>query len=98
VLQTSVWWFAASFFQKKLEELVAKSLREYAEYVERGRRYAREMSLDQAVDRAIDECVHKGILAEFLEKNKAEVKKWAFMNMMKKNICVWSGKKAGRKT
>ena len=33
------------------------------------------MSLDQAVDRAIDECVHKGILAEFLEKNKAEVKK-----------------------
>ena len=54
---------------------VCKSLREYAEYVDWVRRYAKEMSLDQAVDRAINICIHKGILAEFLEKNKAEVKK-----------------------
>ena len=52
-----------------------RSLREYAEYVERVRKYAKEMSLDQAVEHAIDECIHAGILAEFLEKNKAEVKK-----------------------
>ncbi len=52
-----------------------RSLKEYAEYVDWVRRYAKEMPLDQAVDRAIDECIHKGILAEFLEKNKAEVKK-----------------------
>ena len=52
-----------------------RSLREYAEYVDWVRRYAKEMPLDQAVDRAIDICIHKGILAEFLEKNKAEVKK-----------------------
>ena len=59
------------------QELMAacKSLREYAEYVDWVRRYAKEMPLDQAVDRAIDICIHKGILAEFLEKNKAEVKK-----------------------
>ena len=59
------------------QELMAtcRSLREYAEYVERVRKYAKEMSLDQAVEHAIDECIHAGILAEFLEKNKAEVKK-----------------------
>ena len=52
-----------------------RSLREYAEYVDWVRRYAKEMPLEQAVDRAINTCIHKGILAEFLEKNKAEVKK-----------------------
>ena len=59
------------------QELMAacRTLREYAEYVDWVRRYAKEMPLDQAVDRAIDICIHKGILAEFLEKNKAEVKK-----------------------
>ena len=59
------------------QELMAtcRSLREYAEYVERVRKYAKEMSLDQAVEHATDECIHAGILAEFLEKNKAEVKK-----------------------
>ena len=55
--------------------VACRSLREYAEYVDWVRRFAKEMSLDQAVDRAIDTCIHKGILAEFLEKNKAEVKK-----------------------
>ena len=55
--------------------VACRSLREYAEYVDWVRRFAKEMSLDQAVDRAIDTCIHKGILAEFLEKNKVEVKK-----------------------
>lgn len=51
-----------------------KSLRDYSEYTARVRRYARVMNLDDAVERAITECIKEGILAEFLEKNRAEAK------------------------
>ena len=48
-------------------------LREYAQYVARVRKYGREMPLDDAVRRAVDECIKEGILADFLRKNRAEV-------------------------
>ena len=43
--------------------------------MERVRRYAGEMNLPEAVERAITECIQEGILADFLERNRAEVKK-----------------------
>ena len=49
------------------------TLNEYAQYVARVRHYAADMSLDQAVERAVDECVREGILAEFLTCNRKEV-------------------------
>ena len=52
-----------------------RDLKDYAEYVARVRKYARELPLSEAVERAITECIRKGILKEFLEKNRAEVKK-----------------------
>ncbi len=52
-----------------------RDLKDYAEYVDRVRKYAKEISLAEAVDRAITECIREGILKEFLEKNRAEVKK-----------------------
>ena len=52
-----------------------RDLKDYAEYVDRVRKYARELSLSEAVERAITECIREGILKEFLEKNRAEVKK-----------------------
>ena len=52
-----------------------RDLKDYAEYVDRVRKYARELPLSEAVERAITECIRKGILKEFLEKNRAEVKK-----------------------
>ena len=51
-----------------------RDLKDYAEYVDRVRKYARELPLAEAVERAITECIRKGILKEFLEKNRAEVK------------------------
>ena len=51
-----------------------KTLREYAEYVERVRKYARNIELEEAVDQAITECIQEGILSEFLKKNRAEAK------------------------
>lgn len=48
---------------------------EYAEYVARVRKYAAEMPLNEAVELAITECIREGILAEFLQHNRAEVYK-----------------------
>ena len=60
-------------YNEKLKEQ-CKTLKQYMQYVERVRNYARVqgMSLDEAVNRAVDECIKEGILAEFLLRNKAE--------------------------
>ena len=44
-------------------------------FVERIREYSdqKELPLDEAVDRAVTECIKEGILAEFLEENRREV-------------------------
>lgn len=47
-------------------------LGEYAEYVERVRAHAKTQPFPEAVERAVDECIKEGILAEFLSKNRAE--------------------------
>ena len=48
-------------------------LKEYAQYVARVRHYASDMPLNQAVKRAVDECIREGILAEFLARYRNEV-------------------------
>lgn len=59
---------------RKLME-TCRTLHDYAEYTSRVREYAAEMSLDEAVECAITECISEGILADFLRKNRAEAKK-----------------------
>ena len=57
-------------------ELMKQShtLREYAQYVALVRRYKTELGLlDEAVNRAVDECIRNGVLADFLKRNRAEV-------------------------
>lgn len=49
-----------------------KPLREYVLYIEKIREYVVEMPIEQAVARAVDECIAEGILADFLKQNKAE--------------------------
>ena len=49
------------------------TLKEYAQYVAKVRRYAADMGLEAAVKRAIDESIAEGILEDFLRKNRAEV-------------------------
>ena len=51
-----------------------ETLKEYAEYVSRVRKNAKEMELEEAVEQAIIECIREGILSEFLKKNRAEAK------------------------
>ena len=50
-----------------------QTLKEYMEFVDYVRAYAKEMPFPQAVNMAVDTCIEKGILAEFLKANKAEV-------------------------
>ena len=50
----------------------SRTLRDYAEYTSRVREYARKMPLEKAVEYAVDECIRKGVLADFLRKNRAE--------------------------
>ena len=50
-----------------------QTLREYAQYVTKVRKYTKEMELDAAVERAVEECIREGILEDFLRDNRAEV-------------------------
>ena len=51
-----------------------QTLHDYAEYVHRMRKYAKTMTIGDAVDRAIEECIQDGVLKEFLEQNRTEAK------------------------
>lgn len=48
-------------------------LKEYAQYVEQVRTFARKMPFAEAVEQAIGHCIKNGILTDFLSKNRAEV-------------------------
>ena len=47
-------------------------LREYAQYVEQVRIFAKDMPFSDAVETAVEHCIRNGILEEFLTKNRAE--------------------------
>ena len=59
-------------YNKELMEQ-CRILREYSLYVSLVREYARNMELNAAVKLAVNECIQRGILAEFLKKSKSEV-------------------------
>ena len=60
--------------QGKNKELleVCRTLREYMIFVDRLRLYTKTMELDAAAERAVDECIHEGVLSDFLRKNRGE--------------------------
>ena len=57
--------------QKLMES--CRILKEYAQYVSKVRTYKKTLSLNEAVEKAVEECIREGILREFLLANKAEV-------------------------
>ena len=50
-------------------------LKQYMQYVDKVRKYSKEMELRDAVIKAVDECIREDILKDFLMKQKAEVVK-----------------------
>ena len=59
-------------YNQKLMES-CQILKEYAQYVSKVRTYKKTLSLNEAVEKAVEECIQEGILQEFLLANKAEV-------------------------
>lgn len=59
------------------EELKQKSfvIRGYCVFVEKVRKYEREMELDKALERAISECIKEHVLEDFFRERGGEVKK-----------------------
>lgn len=72
-LRTTVWNINLGCNKELTEK--CRPLWEYMMFVAKIRKYRKEYSLTQAVEFTIDECIKEGILKEFLEKNRAEVKK-----------------------
>ena len=59
-------------YNQKLMES-CQILKEYAQYVSKVRTYKKTPSLNEAVEKAVEECIQEGILREFLLKHRAEV-------------------------
>ena len=59
------------------EELCKKSrtMHDYMIFVDKARRYSTEQTLEDAIERTVDECIRENVLREFLQENKAEVRK-----------------------
>ena len=51
-----------------------KTLKDYSIYVDKVREYTKSMTLEDAVEKAITECIEDDILAEFLRNNRTEAK------------------------
>ena len=50
-----------------------RTLREYCMFMECIRKYAAQMDIAEAVERAVTECIRNDILADFLSAQRAEV-------------------------
>ena len=79
-----------------------QTLREYAIYTDKIRQYTEEMSLEEAVDRAIRECIHEDILREFLENHRMEARAMSIFeydqekHMRQEREAAWKeGRRAG---
>ena len=86
---------------RKLKEAY-RTLREYAVYTDKIRQYTEEMSLEEAVDRAIRECIDEDVLKEFLENHRTEAKEMSIFeydqekHMRQEREAAWNaGKTAG---
>lgn len=50
-----------------------QALKEYAQYIDKVRTYAKHMDIREAVNTSVEECIKQGILRQFLLENRAEV-------------------------
>lgn len=80
------------------------TLRDYAEYVQRVREYAKSSPIEEAVEKVITECIRENILRDFLEQNRAEAKAMSIYEYneeehmrMEREDAFEDGREAGRK-
>ena len=64
------------------------TLREYAIYTDKIRKYTEIMGLSDAVERAIQECIEQGVLKDFLERHRTEAKAMSIFEYdQEKHMC-----------
>lgn len=71
-LKVQVYNINPGYNQELIEN--CRTLKEYMQFVECTRRYRISLPFEEAIEKSIDACIAAGILADFLCKNKAEVK------------------------
>ena len=59
-------------YNKELMER-CRTLKEYMIFVSKTREYCKTLPLEEAMGKAVDECIEEDVLREFLRKNRAEV-------------------------
>jgi hypothetical protein len=67
----------------KNQELMEKCgiLKEYATLVDKIKRYTKEMNdIEKAIDRAVEECIKEGVLADFLIGHRADLNRILLKN------------------
>lgn len=57
--------------QERLKK--CRMLKEYCTYVALVRKYSSDMQIEEAVERAVTECIQEGVLSDFLSAQRAEV-------------------------
>ena len=59
------------------EEIYKKSrtMHDYMIFVDKTRRYSEQYPLEEAIEQTVEECIREGVLRDFLQANRAEVKK-----------------------
>ena len=74
-----------------------KTLSDYVIYTSRVREYAEQMKIEDAVERAIAECITEGILVDFLTKYRAEAKKMSIYEYDEERQRIWDREEGLRK-
>ena len=66
-----------------------KTLSDYVIYTSRVRQYAERVDIEEAVERAITECIAEGILADFLTRYRNEAKKMSIYEYDEERQRIW---------
>ena len=53
----------------------SRSIKDYAIFIDKIRKYTEQLGIEEAIARAIKECIEEDVMADFLRKNRAEVRK-----------------------
>ncbi len=72
-LETQVFNINLGYNQKLMEK--CKTLHDYAVFVDLVRNYRKTLTLEEAIESAITQCIENNVLSEFLKKNRTEVLK-----------------------
>ena len=78
------------------EEIYKKSrtMHDYMIFVDKTRRYSEQYPLEDAIEQTVEECIREGVLRDFLQANRAEVKKMCLYEYDEEQQRKWDREEA----